>query len=460
MNFLKSTVANHDPIHPIKFKNEQGQVKVMSEIIKESAPELYKGYSYWVHPLLASGHTQTAFTALNKFENIDQIWYKREIITVEDKTYSFEEEISEGNVEQINLKYDQWKGQSTFAVDYVTNEDSKDFNHFDYKPSHQSTELPPRTQYKNPNIEIFPDDSKPLLIALHGLSGGSFESYVRSLLTEVTSPEIGFDALVINSRGCAKHSITSPQLFCGLWTNDLRYFINEHVKKRWPKKKIFLIGFSLGGSIAANYVGQEKGGIYENIKGAFIMGSPWDFSDSSYVLRESLLGDRVYSPVMGQNLLKLLNIHCKSGLHTNELAQRYAENPSEFKIDHLRDFDDNFTCKLFGFNTSMEYYRHASPSQRLNKIRVPTLILNSLDDPVVGSRSVPVTESPLNPYTSTITTTIGGHLGWFNYKHDRWYSKPVAKLMKELSKYEQDASGVPLPLDCDKVWKYDRLYYG
>lgn len=451
MSFFKSVVENYNPTNPLKFKQSDGSVAEMAQIIKKSAPQLTDGYSYWVNPLLSSGHTQTAYTAINKFENVDKIHYKRELITVEpDKFYMVENE---------KFKYDQWDGKSTFAVDYVNVSGELSEDPLKFKPESQSSELPPRTEYKDPKENIFPDDSKPLLIALHGLSGGSFESYVRSLLTEVTSPETNIDALVINSRGCAHHTITSPQLFCGLWTNDLRYFVNEHVKKRWPNKKVFLIGFSLGGAIAANYVGQEKDDIYKQIKGAFIMGSPWDFSDGSYLLQESLLGNRLYSPVMCQNLLKLLKKHYKGQLMIHEFIDKYDKDPSKFNLNTLRDFDDNFTCKLFGFNSSFEYYRHASPVQRLFKFRVPTIIISAKDDPVCGLRSLPIDESRLNPYVTLITTTIGGHLGWFDFKHNRWYPKPVAGLMKELANYDLEKDDIKLPLDADKVWKHDRLYY-
>lgn len=449
---LRSVVANYSPHHPLQFSNDKGELKPVSEIIKKAAPEFYDGYRFWVNPLLSTGHAQTAYTALNKFETCDQIHYKREVITVEDVTYP---------VNGRNAKYDQWKGHSTFTVDYVVEELSNDYNseaHLQYKPSHQVYELPPRTQYLNPehNQDILNDD-RPLLIALHGLSGGSFESYVRSLLHQVSG--VGFDSLVINSRGCANHTITSPQLFCGLWTNDLRYFINEHVKKRWPQKPIYLVGFSLGGSIVANFLGQEKDDVYHNIKGAFVLGAPWDFSDSSHALLESLLGDKIYSPVMSKNLLKLLDKHYEGQLKNEKVVQAYRDDPSGFTLNRLRDFDDNFTSKLFGFNNCFEYYRHASPLQRLFKIRVPTFIISSFDDPVCGMRSLPIEEARINPYTYVITTSIGGHLGWFDYKHDRWYSGPLASLLKELKNWNYSKNDIKLPMDIDKVWQADRLYY-
>ena len=64
----------------------------------------------------------------------------------------------------------------------------------------------------------------------------------EQLLTKLLNHHFGFDAMVINSRGCANHTITSPQLYNGLWTNDVRYVINEIVSKGGPKR-VFLMGF-------------------------------------------------------------------------------------------------------------------------------------------------------------------------------------------------------------------------
>lgn len=74
--------------------------------------------------------------------------YKRQILTIEDKPYT----LSTGE----KLKYDQWKGQSTIAIDYAVNANKfqHDPNHLQYKPSHQSDRLPPRTEFKNPDQEL------------------------------------------------------------------------------------------------------------------------------------------------------------------------------------------------------------------------------------------------------------------------------------------------------------------
>lgn len=47
----------------------------------------------------------------------------------------------------------------------------------------------------------------------------------------------------------------------------------------------------------------------------------------------------------------------------------------------VREFDENFTRKVFGFNSSIDYYKTASLNNKLHLIKVPFLCLNAADDP-------------------------------------------------------------------------------
>ena len=54
----------------------------------------------------------------------------------------------------------------------------------------------------------------------------------------------------------------------------------------------------------------------------------------------------------------------------------------------LRDFDDRFTSKTFGYRDHVEYYTAANLSQQpLHKINTPTLFLNAFDDPFAPGHS-------------------------------------------------------------------------
>ncbi|CAH2352677.1 monoacylglycerol lipase [[Candida] railenensis] len=488
---LWSKVDNTEPANPITFTSAKTPLSppvstTLPQIVKNVAPEFYVGSSFFVNPLLASGHLQTAYTALRQFDDIDLVHYGRRLIEVDPENRGYK-------VEGERILYDKYGGKSTFTIDIVrdvtanVNPESSsltvasvlgsDDAESDYKTaaknserhyaaptSQDTTKLPPRTFFitEQEEKELLSDSSKPLLIALHGLSGGSYESYVRSILSEITDSKYGFDALVLNSRGCAGHTPTTPQLFNALWTNDVRYLVNEIIAKKYPEKKIFLIGFSLGGAIVGNFLAQEGDNIYKNIMGASIVGAPWDFMDSNVQLDNSILGNKVYSPAMSQNLQKLLHAH-KESIGSEPNINQYYKNPDGYNLEKLHDFDEAFTSKFFGFNNHREYYRHSSPIQRLRKIRVPTLIVSAIDDPVIGNKTLPYYEVRDNPYTFLVTSTIGGHLGWFKFGGERWYPKPISKIFHDIfnnwkvNKPQPDT--LPVALE-SKIWKYDRLIVG
>lgn len=113
---------------------------------------------------LFNGHAQTAWTVVSP--EGPSIYYKRRIFTAEDPTYG-----------------------GHFAVDFVScppgllrrfedndvSEDPTGVGH---------TYLPPRTTYLTQHAfnALKSQDDKPVVIVLHGLSGGSYEAYVRCAL--------------------------------------------------------------------------------------------------------------------------------------------------------------------------------------------------------------------------------------------------------------------------------------
>lgn len=195
----------------INLATNSGQKTSLPEVCRAVTPACQ------LNPLLFNGHLQTFWTVV-KDQDIP-IYYKRKIFEADDPQYA-----------------------GTFAVDFVV------------KPYNDSEEgLPPRTTYYSEDEleHIGSLDTKPMLVALHGLSGGSHELYLRHVLMPLVSEDAGWEACVVNSRGCAMSKITSGVLYNARATWDVRQMV-KWLRKTFPNRPLYGIGFSLGANILTN----------------------------------------------------------------------------------------------------------------------------------------------------------------------------------------------------------------
>ncbi|KKA24545.1 hypothetical protein T310_1446 [Rasamsonia emersonii CBS 393.64] len=353
-----------------------------------------------LNPLLFNGHLQTAWTTV---KNIDiPIYYKRKIFEAENAYYS---------------------GQ--FAIDFVvppyetpTSDEATDKDRIFTLPSG----LPARTSFFTAEefAALPSDDNRPMLIALHGLTGGSYELYLRHALAPLVLGDGGWEACVLNARGCAQTKISSGVLFNARATWDLRQAV-RWLRKTFPNRPLFGIGFSLGANILTNYLGEE--GENCQLKAAVICANPWNLELTSHALQQSWLGLEVYSKTMGANLKRLFNQHAEEVSKNARLDVEAVQ-----KVKYIHEFDS------WGYPTEGAYYRDASSVDSLLAIRVPFLAINAEDDPISVKEAIPYNEFAQTPYGVLLTTSWGGHLGWFEIGGSRWFTKPAANFLNLMAK--------------------------
>ncbi|KAG9084283.1 hypothetical protein FRC06_004137 [Ceratobasidium sp. 370] len=351
-------------------------------LVEAHCPSLMQDYkpTWW----LPGGHVQTAFCVAGDFTAVDEIIYERTLLGLPDG--------------------------GTIGLDFT--------------PRKHDRELPPDT---------------PILVVLHGLSGGSHESYVRSILSGVcASPSaggLGYRAVVVNFRGCAGVPLTSPQFYSAGHTDDIRTALS-YIRRTYPLARLTAIGFSLGANVLVRYLGEE--GAASMLDAGCALGCPWNLVDNSENLEGSFFYRNVYSRAMGGNLLKLLSRHLKAlaKLPPSPLTP-HIPRALALRAPTLKEVDAHLTIVAggrsppFPFPTPDAYYEWARSDTHVDEVRVPLLALNAADDPIV--RTLPVEAVSRSKSVVLAVTPKGGHLGWFEggqpwrskQPPSRWVKKPV-----------------------------------
>lgn len=428
-----STIQTTPAKKPVRLALKSDGVRIGFDALVSRIPEARNGFWYYVQLGLYTGFLQT-IQAGNPLHKQWKIYYGRRIFRCTDG--------------------------SQFSVDYALptpNSDdwARDVN---YAPIKNLPRYPIRTRYLMPE-EVSrldnPDETRPLLILIHGLTGGSHESYLRSVVAEIEEKAPHFECCVITSRGCNRTKISTPTLFNGAWTIDLQRLVN-HVREHQPQRPVYACGFSLGASILANYLGQQ--GDKSGIVAACVVSNPWDLNLASWSMNYSFISKYLCDRTMTQNLLRVLKNNFNE-LNTSELFMKLWEASDGGKnIKTLSDFDDGFTAPMFGFDSARDYYRTGSSVNRLHSIRTPLLVIAAKDDPVVCDNVVPYEEGPLNPYIHIVTASRGGHLGFFGARGRRWSSDVVSSFFKMFDAEVDCTQRVDAELPHKhRIWHHDRF---
>ncbi|THC91922.1 hypothetical protein EYZ11_008608 [Aspergillus tanneri] len=263
-----------------------------------------------LNPFLFNGHLQTAWTAV-KYDGVP-VYYKRWVFEAENSTFN-----------------------GHFAVDFVVEPYTvpKTGQAADEERKYtQPSGLPERTSFFSEGefSALSSDDTKPMLVVLHGLSGGSHEIYLRHVVAPLVADK-GWEACVVNSRGCSRTKITTGMLYNARATWDVRQTV-KWLRKTFPNRPLFGIGFSLGANILTNYLGEE--GEACELKAAVLCASPWNLEVGSVNLQSTWMGLEVYSKVMGSSMKQLFEQH----------VEEVSKNPrldveTVRKVTYLHEFD-------------------------------------------------------------------------------------------------------------------------
>ncbi len=252
-----------------------------------------------------------------------------------------------------------------------------------------------------------------LLIVSHGLEGDSQRHYARALVKLFNQQ--GIDVLVWNNRSCGGELNLQPVLYHHGSSQDLDTVI-QHVISFSHYSELYLAGISMGGAQTLNYLGKKGEDLPSILKKAAVYSTPVHLPSSAATLRR--LANRFYQQKFLGKLKKKMEAK----------GRQYPGLIDLERLPHVHDFDEfdtQYTAKLHGFANAADFYEQASPHTHLKGIHLPTLILNALNDPLLGQECYPVTFAQGSTEIFLEMPKRGGHTGFtipgseFNYAEYR-----------------------------------------
>jgi predicted alpha/beta-fold hydrolase len=256
-------------------------------------------------------------------------------------------------------------------------------------------------------------------IVSHGLEGNSERWYVLGVARALNRS--GWDVLAWNMRGCSGEPNKTVRSYHSGASEDLAAVV-EHVIDGGRYDAIGLVGFSLGGNVTLKYLGEQGGEIHKGFIGAVTCSVPCDLaSGAEQMARPS---NKIYMKRFTQMLHE--KIKAKMLIMPDRISDEGYNAIKTFK-----QFDHRYTAPLHGFRDASDYYNRASSKQFIDKITIPTLLVNAKNDPFLAEKCYPLREAEANPNFFLEMPQSGGHVGFiaFNKRKEYWFESRVVSFL-------------------------------
>ena len=269
----------------------------------------------------------------------------------------------------------------------------------------------------------------PRVLVLHGLEGSSRAVYVQGLARGAA--QAGLRVTVMNFRSCARDMghgglvpNRRPRLYHSGETGDLD-FVVETLAAREPRAPLMAVGVSLGGNVLLKWLGEK--GARSRIEAAATISVPFDLAAAARHLERGLA--RFYA----SHFLKTLK---RKAL---DVMARFPHETEHMDPDRIRfaetmfAFDEYATAPLHGFVGAADYYRRSSSLRFLPSIEVPTLCINSADDPFLPAEVLERARELASDDVTLSVTKWGGHAafayGAWPWRARYWAEEEVLRFL-------------------------------
>jgi predicted alpha/beta-fold hydrolase len=247
------------------------------------------------------------------------------------------------------------------------------------------------------DVDFAGDAQAPrLMVVFHGLEGCSDSHYGRLLARGL--PEAGWRVAIPHWRGCSGEPNRKPRAYHSGDTAEVDWLLRRF------NRQVDAIGISLGGNALLKWLGEQGDAAKRLVRRAAAVSAPLDLAAAGGAL------DR------GLNRLLYTRMFL-STLKPKSLAQ-LERFPGLFDRARLsasrtfREFDDIYTAPLHGFRDVDDYWNTSSSGPWLERIQLPTLVLNARNDPFLPERALLAATRGAAPCVLLELPRTGGHVGF------------------------------------------------
>ncbi len=293
----------------------------------------------------------------------------------------------------------------------------------------------PDGDFLDVDLGPLPAPGAPAVLVVHGLEGSARRRYVLGTCRELLAR--GVRPVAINLRGCSGVPNRLPRFYHSGETGDLR-FVLERMRATHPGAPLGVFGFSLGGNAVLKMLGERRDGGVTLVDAAVAMSVPFDLAAGAAQLERSRMG-HLYAAYFLRSLRR--KVRGKASL-----LRPLVDVGRALRARTIREFDDAVTAPLHGFRDAGAYYTASSSTRFIGGIRVPTLVLHSLDDPFLPPEAVPRSALEANPSVVPILPPSGGHVGFLEgapWRPRLWGDEEGARFLAEGLGAAPGLPGVP-----------------
>ena len=245
-------------------------------------------------------------------------------------------------------------------------------------------------------------EGSPRLVLLHGLEGTVRSHYAQGLLGEAARRGWSADLLIF--RSCGSEMNRTRRFYHSGETSDLAMVVDRIVGE-FPQVPLALAGVSLGGNVLLRFLGERGSELPPQLVAAAAISVPFDLGRSSQRI------NRGFSILYQRFFLQSLKRKVRQKVERFPdliAAERFAS------LRTLEQFDDQITAPLHGYRDAVDYYTRASSLPTLTDIRLKTLLLSAVDDPMLPPEVLDEVREAArrNPALKLEFVERGGHAGF------------------------------------------------